>query len=521
MGGLQQLLLKAAVACMCCCLMLSSVVIADEASKTLMRPTEGDGDAADVVDVAPAALSLVQTGLETKGPAPQGADNRIDMKWQIDTEPMDDEDGWTLLLFDDFEDGGTTWSNGHITACGGVTLLGGYASTIGPQGEVYAHVTDLPPHEHIRIRFELFFVDDWENEFFYMKVDDKAVYSRTCQACGRKGRNFCGNHRYQDTLGQRVDVLAPHKRDILRITFGSSSSGQSSVKSWGISNLEVYFSNKCTSTPGTTSSPGGAAPSGPMYQSTSMMFSPSTNNQGVGASGCGATYGNAQQGSKEPIKTYTPPPSGAVGGAGQSRDWPGTHCRWLRDIGMRDDGLYWINPTGHGSEDAYQAWCDMNTDGGGWTLFTSYKHEAGTNPAKVNAIPQHPMTGFGHKSLKEMGFEKDQWYELRFYCETDLHGRKVHFKTINENILRSAWEWDQTLFVAEDWRNGWKPLPGHSGHLPGSTNAVFSQKYGGFFEFPFYQSGSYHWAIRGLGNRWECDDYSQNAGRTIHNVWVR
>jgi len=53
---------------------------------------------------------------------------------------------------------------------------------------------------------------------------------------------------------------------------------------------------------------------------------------------------------------------------GQSPDRAGKTCKTLLDKGhSKGDGVYWINPDGYGSEGAFQVFCDMSTDGGGWT----------------------------------------------------------------------------------------------------------------------------------------------------------
>ncbi len=54
---------------------------------------------------------------------------------------------------------------------------------------------------------------------------------------------------------------------------------------------------------------------------------------------------------------------------GNSADCEGRSCKELLDgaEGPMSDGLYWIDPTV--SNNPFEVWCDMSTDGGGYTLF--------------------------------------------------------------------------------------------------------------------------------------------------------
>jgi len=104
-------------------------------------------------------------------------------------------------------------------------------------------------------------------------------------------------------------------------------------------------------------------------------------------------------------------------------------------------GIYQIDPDGSaGTSPVTTCYCDMDTDGGGWTLVLNYLHLGNTNPVLVEKTSSLPLLGsttlgtdeqsstttWGHTTPAYL--TKFPFTELRFYGKTSAHARIIHLK---------------------------------------------------------------------------------------------
>ncbi len=79
---------------------------------------------------------------------------------------------------------------------------------------------------------------------------------------------------------------------------------------------------------------------------------------------------------------------------GTDASCPGTSCLQLLSQGSEDDGTYWIDPDGDGLG-AFEAYCDMNTDGGGWTLLAVNGTDGRPGSWSGNSYPRPGASSYG------------------------------------------------------------------------------------------------------------------------------
>jgi len=211
------------------------------------------------------------------------------------------------------------------------------------------------------------------------------------------------------------------------------------------------------------------------------------------------------------------------------------NCKDILDYyPMSTSGVYTIDPDGIGSGGTTNCYCDMTTDGGGWTLVLNYLHLGGTNPALTVKTTSLPLLGsttlggnesassttWGHASsamLNTLSFTN-----VRFYGKTNFHSRIIHFKTSLSNVLSYMKVGTGDFSNIQNGANH-TVLSGHTANLPASTANFFSNQGNiSITNFPFWLVATYHWGIGADGGRWEVDDYPNNSSQsTYHQIWVR
>jgi hypothetical protein len=153
---------------------------------------------------------------------------------------------WRLYFEEDFSKIPVGWSNNTISECGGINMLGGYCNFGG--GEVSKTYDNLPIHNMIRIEATFHFIDAWDTETGFMRInngkDNTMSYAwidRYSAFIGNSGIDVCGGRWPEGKFAVPIDVSIPHKDNKIQISFGSTIEQDPCDQSFGVSGIRIYI----------------------------------------------------------------------------------------------------------------------------------------------------------------------------------------------------------------------------------------------------------------------------------------
>ena len=146
-------------------------------------------------------------------------------------------DGWKALLLRGSDIGATEATVGK-SKCVGNHFLGGHCKT--SSHSLFKTFNNLPEHTEIRVKARFHFIDQWNGENAYLKVDGGYAWLASHKSSSNKGINMCGNSVKESKFGVPIDIMETHSSTKLELKFGSELSTDPCLGSFGVDDIEIF-----------------------------------------------------------------------------------------------------------------------------------------------------------------------------------------------------------------------------------------------------------------------------------------
>lgn len=132
------------------------------------------------------------------------------------------------------------WTKADLNNCQGLSILTVKDGKT-PIAKKFGH---LPPHTHVKVVATAHFIDDWQGETAYLRVNDFYAWTDSHELRNSAhALSVCGSPLFPETrFTVPIEVSLPHTDDSINLVFGSTTDPTSQAK-FGISSVQIYTRN--------------------------------------------------------------------------------------------------------------------------------------------------------------------------------------------------------------------------------------------------------------------------------------